>query len=163
ERVLAQTPRDAELIAYRADCLRELGQWTAARRAYARALALDPLLAHAHANLGPLLLLRGETKAALRHCTRATQLDPHSATGWANLAHCRAELEQFDPAMQAYAEAYARAEHSAELCCRIAAVWQKVGEYEQAALWLSRAGERQPDARCVRTGAASLLLESGNS
>jgi tetratricopeptide (TPR) repeat protein len=155
---------DADLVAYRGDCLRELGDWRAARREYARALRRAPNLLHARANLGALLLLSGRPRAALRHCRRATALAGDSVQSWMNLGQCLFELEQLDEAMDAYAEAFALDPASSLLCCKVSSIWQHIGDYEQAALWLSRAWECEPrDSTQVKASAASLLLETGNS
>jgi Flp pilus assembly protein TadD len=161
DRALRDRPHDALLIAYRADCLRERGDYRAARRVYQKALQRDVDLAHAHANLGPLLMLFGETQAALAHCERAVALDAGSADAWMNLGHCLIELEQLDEAMQAYAQAHERDPNSSALCCAIGHVWQEVGDHEQAARWYERAHLREPDNLRVRTCIAGLLCDSG--
>ena len=151
---------DAMLLAYRGDCLRELGSYREACRAYRRALQRDGNLVHAHANLGPLLLRFGETEKARAHCERAVDLDRSSAIAWMNLAHCHIELECLDDAMEAYAEAYERDPQSCELCCAIGQVWREVGDFEQAAIWFERAYRNRPESRRVKTCLAELLVDT---
>jgi tetratricopeptide (TPR) repeat protein len=70
-KALKKSPNDAKIMTACADALRELGKVKEAVAMYQRVLELKPDYAPAHANLGPLLLMKGETEKALTHCQRA--------------------------------------------------------------------------------------------
>jgi DNA-binding SARP family transcriptional activator/TolB-like protein/Tfp pilus assembly protein PilF len=92
EQAIQRDPGYAEAYAGIADCYIVLGrqQWlppdvafSAARVAAQRALALDSMLAEAHASLGVVLnRYDWDRSGSLREFERAIQLSPNYATGW---------------------------------------------------------------------------------
>lgn len=132
-------PVDAELLALRADALRKLGRSTEAIVAYRQALRMQPELAHAHTNLGPLLMATGQWHAALEHCRRAVALSPRSLLALNNLGRCLHQLDHLDEAMEVYAEAFDLDPEALQVLCNIAQVWLDCQDAVQAELWLARA------------------------
>lgn len=68
-----------------ADALRLLNRLMEAELWYRRAVTLQPLAAHAHANLGAILQMRGLRNEAVECYHRALELQPGHAISKANL------------------------------------------------------------------------------
>ncbi|MCO5168131.1 MAG: tetratricopeptide repeat protein [Planctomycetes bacterium] len=75
------------------------GRHEEALQDYARALELDPAMAHAYMNRGSLFIDRGELSRAQADLERAVALDPRLATGWFNLGVVRQAQGQDDAAI----------------------------------------------------------------
>ncbi len=71
----------------------------AATHAYEHALALDPELAPAHANLGALLAAAGQLEDAERHLERALMLDPSAFEARVNRARLHELCEEHEQAL----------------------------------------------------------------
>lgn len=102
-RQAAATPKDAADYWFNAGAAREkLRQWADARRAYEECLALNPLHAGGHYNLGSLYLssLSEQPQAltlAERHLAKAHELAPKRSEVLVNLALCHERLGTGDP------------------------------------------------------------------
>jgi len=138
-------PVDARVLALRADAERQRARPIQAARLYASALELDPEHAHAHSNIGPLLMSQGHWEDALRHCQRAVELAPERALPLTNLGRCHAALDQLDEAMDCYARAAEIETPSPTLAINIAEVWLEMAELGEAQLWLDRALASEPE------------------
>ncbi|MEO6950288.1 MAG: MerR family transcriptional regulator [Polyangia bacterium] len=77
---------------------------TAAIEAYRRALALDPSLGPAHANLGALLASRGDKVEAVTHLDQALVLDPTSVQARMSRALLHEEEGSVERALSLWAE-----------------------------------------------------------
>jgi Flp pilus assembly protein TadD len=102
-RQAAANPADAADYWFDAGTARErLHQWVDARRAYEECLALNPLHANGHYNIGTLYLgPLAETPQAMalaeRHLAKAHELSPKRAEVLVNLALCHERLGTGDP------------------------------------------------------------------
>ncbi len=85
--------------------LRELGRKDEALEAFRAAVARDPALPLARANLGQALVEAGRAEEALEHCEEAVRLQPDLAAAHNNLGNAYRDLEQWALARSAYAEA----------------------------------------------------------
>ena len=74
--------------------LAALGQQTAARQAYTRALALDPDAAYVLNNLCALSLDQDDAAQAMRECAAALSINPDLRMAQANLARAKAVVER---------------------------------------------------------------------
>src|SRR5690606_12954767 len=79
------------------------------------------------------------------------------------LGRCLVQVEDFDEAMNAYADAYELNPDAIELCVDIARVWQENGDLGEASDWYRRALALQSDDGAARAGLASVLLDQGQS
>lgn len=102
-RQAAASPTDAADYWFNTGAARErLRQWSDARRAYEECLALNPLHAGGHYNLGTIYLgsLADQPQAlaiAERHLVRAHELAPKHSQALVNLALCHERLGTGDP------------------------------------------------------------------
>lgn len=94
ERAIAMAPADHRAWNTRALALRALGRAEDAERACRRALELAPADPVVNANLGNLLLARGEPAAALAAFATALARQPGLEAGRSGLAQARLELMQ---------------------------------------------------------------------
>jgi len=85
-RAAALAPNDYTLQSCVADALRLLNRLAEAELWYRKAVTLQPLAAHAHANLGAILQMRGHRRDAVECYQRALELQPGHAISRANLA-----------------------------------------------------------------------------
>jgi len=85
-RAAALAPNDYTLQSCVADALRLLNRLAEAELWYRKAVTLQPLAAHAHANLGAILQMRGQRRDAVECYQRALELHPGHAISRANLA-----------------------------------------------------------------------------
>jgi len=85
-RAAALAPNDYTLQSCVADALRLLNRLAEAELWYRKAVTLQPLAAHAHANLGAILQMRGQRRDAVECYQRALELQPGHAISRANLA-----------------------------------------------------------------------------
>ncbi len=85
--------------------LLQQGRPAEAATALRGAVALQPGLAEAHANLALALDRMGEDDAALAHYRRALALAPGQETAWCNYGAFLERQKQYDQAEQAYREA----------------------------------------------------------
>jgi len=85
-RAAALAPQDYTLQSCVADALRLLNRLAEAELWYRKAVTLQPMAAHAHANLGAILQMRGLRKEAVACYHKALELQPGHAISRANLA-----------------------------------------------------------------------------
>ncbi|MEP6881662.1 MAG: sulfotransferase, partial [Dokdonella sp.] len=146
-----------------ADAQRLDGHWRAAIASYRKALEIDPEHVRAESNLGALLAAFGDGEKALEHCRRAVEKSSQSWVAHRLLGRCLVQVEDFDEAMHAYADAFELNPDAVELCVDIARVWQENGDVGEAASWYRRAMALHPDSGAARAGLASVLLDQGQS
>ena len=79
-----------------------IGRWTDARRAYGRALALEPRAAYVLSNLCYLSFLEGEPSNAVTECRAALDIEPRMNAARNNLALAYAATRRTDLAAQEF-------------------------------------------------------------
>lgn len=117
---------------YELACDLELSVTADARKAYECALALDPLHADAHVNLGRLLHEEGAAVAAERHYRAALQADPTHDTAAFNLGVALEDRGRFREAIEAYARALTLDPDNADAHYNLAGLYEKRGEKASA-------------------------------
>ena len=131
----APEPAERRLSAeewYEIGCELEASAPERACEAYERALALDPLMAPAHVNLGRQLHVAGERGRAEPHYRQAVKLDPDDPTPHFNLGVLLEELGRRDEAVLAYRQAILRDPDFADAHCNLGLLLEKVGNRQEA-------------------------------
>ncbi len=126
----------AQWRAVRGDAWRLLGRPGKAEACYRQALEQDPDCFQALTNLGPLLLHKGEYAQAQAFCRKACALQPENGLAWFNLGRCHRALDDFESALEAFAEAYERQPDFMPLVRAITQCWIEMGEWQEARAWL---------------------------
>jgi tetratricopeptide (TPR) repeat protein len=117
---------------YEIGCGLESSSPEQAREAYQRALALDPLMAAAHVNLGRQFHVAGERGRAEPHYRQAVKLDPDDPTPHFNLGVLLEELGRRDEAVLAYRQAILRDPDFADAHCNLGLLLESVGSRQEA-------------------------------
>jgi tetratricopeptide (TPR) repeat protein len=117
---------------YEIACELETSAPERAREAYERALALDPLMADAHVNLGRQLHMGGERGRAEPHYRQAVKLDPDDPTPHFNLGVLLEELGRRDEAVLAYRQAIVRDPDFADAHCNLGLLLESMGSRQEA-------------------------------
>jgi tetratricopeptide (TPR) repeat protein len=117
---------------YEIGCELETSSPERARDAYERALALDPLMAEAHVNLGRVLHVAGERGRAEPHYRQAVKLDPDDPTPHFNLGVLLEELGRRDEAVLAYRQAILRDPDFADAHCNLGLLLESTGARQEA-------------------------------
>lgn len=112
---------------YHWGCDLEEGAPEEARRAYQRALELDPGCADAHVNLGRLLHEAGDVRRAQVHYQSALAACPDDATAAYNLGVALEDLGRAEEAAQAYEAAVAADPAQADAHFNAARVYEGLG------------------------------------
>lgn len=103
-----------------------------AAAAYRRALALDPLHAEAHLNLGRLLHAEGDPAAALPHYRQAAGLRPDEPTAHYNVGVALQDVGDLESAVAAYARALALDPTFADAHFNLAGLYSQLGDRRRA-------------------------------
>jgi len=139
--VVADAPGDAAPAAerrlsaeewYEIGCELETSAPDRARDAYEHALALDPLMADAHVNLGRVLHVAGERGRAEPHYRQAVKLDPDAPTPHFNLGVLFEELGRKEEAVLAYRQAIVRDPDFADAHCNLGLLLESLGRRQEA-------------------------------
>jgi len=139
--VVADAPGDAAPAAerrlsaeewYEIGCELETSAPDRARDAYEHALALDPLMADAHVNLGRVLHVAGERGRAEPHYRQAVKLDPDDPTPHFNLGVLFEELGRKEEAVLAYRQAIVRDPDFADAHCNLGLLLESLGRRQEA-------------------------------
>ena len=126
----------AQWLAVRGDAFRLLRRPGKAEACYRQALEKDPDCFQALTNLGPLLLHKGEYTQAEQYCRKACELQPQNGLAWFNLGRCHRALDDFESALEAFAEAYEHQPDFMPLVHAITQCWIEMGEWPEARAWL---------------------------
>ena len=139
--VVADAPGDAAPAAerrlsaeewYEIGCELETSAPDRARDAYEHALALDPLMADAHVNLGRVLHVAGERGRAEPHYRQAVKLDPDDPTPHFNLGVLFEEMGRKEEAVLAYRQAIVRDPDFADAHCNLGLLLESLGRRQEA-------------------------------
>jgi len=117
---------------YEIGCELELSEPARALEAYEHALALDPLMAEAHVNLGRVLHVAGERGRAEPHYREAVKLDPDDPTPHFNLGVLLEESGRKDEAVLAYRQAIVRDPDFADAHCNLGLLLDALGRRQEA-------------------------------
>ena len=117
---------------YEIGCELETSEPERAREAYEHALALDPLMADAHVNLGRVLHVAGERGRAEPHYRQAVKLDPDDPTPHFNLGVLFEELGRKEEAVLAYRQAIVRDPDFADAHCNLGLLLEALGRRQEA-------------------------------
>jgi tetratricopeptide (TPR) repeat protein len=154
EHLLARAPTAPALEGF-ATVLAGLGRFEAAARRYRDALALEPLSARLHSNLGYMLHCIGDFHAAIHHCRRAIQLDPALAEAHLHLGNTLLALGELDSAANCYRAGIEVAPDHAALHTALGMAERSLGRLDAAEASARRAFALNP-------GAADTLAFLGN-
>lgn len=103
-----------------------------AKRAYARALEIDPTHVDARLNLGRMLHESGDVRAAESHYRRALDFGGDHATAWFNLAVALEDLGRPVDALDAYERALAADPQFADAHYNLATLCERLGDFHAA-------------------------------
>ena len=117
---------------YEIGCELETADPARARDAYEHALALDPLMADAHVNLGRVLHVAGERGRAEPHYRHAVKLDPDDPTPHFNLGVLFEEVGRKEEAVLAYRQAIVRDPDFADAHCNLGLLLESLGRRQEA-------------------------------
>ena len=117
---------------YELGCELETSDPARARDAYEHALALDPLMADAHVNLGRVLHVAGERGRAEPHYRQAVKLDPDDPTPHFNLGVLFEEVGRKEEAVLAYRQAIVRDPDFADAHCNLGLLLESLGRRQEA-------------------------------
>ena len=117
---------------YEIGCELETSDPARARDAYEHALALDPLMADAHVNLGRVLHVAGEPGRAEPHYRQAVKLDPDDPTPHFNLGVLFEEVGRKEEAVLAYRQAIVRDPDFADAHCNLGLLLESLGRRQEA-------------------------------
>jgi len=154
EHLLARAPTASVLEGF-ATLLAGLGRFEAATRRYREALALEPLSARLHSNLGYTLHCIGDFRAAIDHCRRAVELDPKLPEAHLHLGNALLALGELSAAADCYRAGIAVAPGYAALHNALGMAERALGRLDTAEASARRALELNP-------GAADTLVFLGN-
>lgn len=124
---------------FAAGCDLEAESLEEARRAYARALELDPKMADAHVNLGRLDHEAGELGRAEVHYRTAVAEAPDDPVPHFNLGVLLEERGRRDEAVYAYRQALARDPEFADAHCNLGLLRESMGRRDEAVRHLMEA------------------------
>src|SRR5262245_10250170 len=117
---------------YEIGCELEASEPARALEAYERALALDPLMADAHVNLGRVLHVAGERGRAEPHYRQAVKLDPDDPTPHFNLGVLFEEVGRKEEAVLAYRQSIVRDPDFAAAHCNLGLLLESLGGRQDA-------------------------------
>lgn len=161
QKLLKEDVMRAEYHLAMADCLRLMNQQKPAISHYQKALEIKPDYVAAHSNLGPLLLAAGDINQSLIHCRKAVELDGQNGLSWLNYGRCLSELEHYDDAMDAFADALELMPDDVTLLVSIGENWLKVSDYTQAEFWYLKALDVDANNESAQIGLAHTYKEAG--
>ena len=160
DELLQQESQFANYLSARADAARIQNRYQEAILWYRKALQQDSNHVGANSNISVLLVAFGQEKEALEFAKRAVKLTPKNYLTHFNLGRCLANLEDYDEAMDSFADAFEIQPDSDPLVTEIAEVWKTAGNYQEAGAWYQKGLELNPDNTKALAGIARILLET---
>ena len=155
-RVLDANPRQFDALHLSGVIARQRGEPARAADLIGQALAVDPLQARAHCNLGAALGDLGRTGDALASYETALRLDPSYALAWDNRGNALRRLDRLADALDSHERALHLQPALADAWCHRAIVLHDLGRHADAA-----ASAEQ--ALAVRPAHADALVALGNA
>jgi Tfp pilus assembly protein PilF len=141
--------------------LAESGDVPGAIAEYEAALAKDPSLGMAHANLVKLYGRRGEWEKAEAHHEQALATGADAAESHYDHGVLLSLQERWEPAAEAYRRALAANPQHAEALNNLAQIHERARELEKALELYQRAAAARPTFRLARFNAGRMLIALG--
>ena len=146
-----------------AEALAKIGNPSDARRAYERALVLDPESIQARNNLGNLLADMSRPQEAIAHLKRAIELDELAADSYNNLGLAYIDLNELDQAEKSFRDSIKANPMFADAHLNLGTLLFQQGKHGDAALEFQRALEIDPGVVRARNNLAFALLALGRT
>jgi tetratricopeptide (TPR) repeat protein len=160
ERLVAQSPRSAELHFRLGKVLQFLEHWDEGELEFQKALRIDPMYVGALVGLGQIDARLGRPDQALQRFEKAIEVDPHQAEAHFARGKTLEALGRSDDALVAYFRSLQLDKDSTKTIVRVATLQLARNQPEQALVRLERANEIVPDDPEIRfrRGQAFLAL-----
>ncbi len=158
ERLLAQSPRSAELNFRLGKVLQAQGELTGAQAAFRRALELEPHYVGALVGLGQIQARLNRPELALQRFEQAIEADPHRAEAHFARGQTLETLNRLDDALAAYFRSLELDPAASPAIVRVAALQRDRGQPDQALVRLDQATELAPEDPEVRFQRGMTLL-----
>ncbi|MGE0441749.1 MAG: tetratricopeptide repeat protein [Gemmatimonadales bacterium] len=158
---LGQSPLDAPALFYLGVALQSSGLLEPAVTAYQQAVATDPDLFEAHANLATALTALGRANEALRHAERAVAMAPERPGALLNRANARRDGNDVVGALADLKTAVTLAPGYAEAWSTLGNLYHDLGELSQALEAHDRAVAAAPALAQARWNRSFTLLTTG--
>lgn len=143
-RLLAATPRDADLLNLLGVIVGQKGDLRESADCIARAIAIKPGQPSYHANLGLTLSRAGQWDAAEAQLREGLRLDPHAARLHIQLANTLRAARKTDAALHSAREAARLAPGDAGVHYTLGILHEELGQLDAAAAAYVEALKRQP-------------------
>jgi Flp pilus assembly protein TadD len=157
---LASDPDNPKVLHFLGVAEHQSGQSERAVELLRRSVAVQPLSAPCHNNLGMVLSSLGRTAEAEDACRQALAIDPNSASAHNNLGAILAHQERFDEAIESFERSIALAP-MAEAHYNLGSAFLVVGRYDDAIVQFRGAIDMRPDYADAHFAEAHLLLLAG--
>jgi tetratricopeptide (TPR) repeat protein len=132
------------------------GEGASAERNLLRAMEIDPDHGPTLANLGSLYGRHGRAAEAVPLLERALHLEPDNLEARVNLGTAMARMGRKDEAIAEFEEAYDRGLRIPQICNTLARAYGESGDLDNAAQWLRRSLEINPDQPMIQQFLQSL-------
>lgn len=146
-----------------ADVTRALENYPAAIKLYQRVLAEKPSFERAVKNLCIILLASNDTEQVIHICQKAIADDSSLFVAHRYLGDSFSLEENFDAAMEAYADAFDLKNEDADLNLAIANMWLRAGEFPEAASWFSATIALDEENVVAQCGLIQVMKETGST
>jgi tetratricopeptide (TPR) repeat protein len=140
--------------------LADRGWLDEAIREFEKAIALDPLSAHAHDNLASVLVQKGKLRDALRSYLRALELEPSSPTSHYNLASFLTSYAR-DMAIEEYKEAITGEPDFIDAHVNLGLALADGGDYDGAIAAYHEALRIDPNDAGAKHELGTVLIDAG--
>src|SRR5208282_480349 len=126
-----------------------------------RAIAVKPMTAEFHFNLGGIYRAAGKMEESIVQVRRAIEINPDMPEGHAVLGLSLSEIGRLDEALEILNKAIERDPNRAGTHLDLGNVHWKMGKHEQTLASFSRAIECEPDNPALHWSRARVLLQLG--
>ncbi|MDD5275557.1 MAG: tetratricopeptide repeat protein [Methylovulum sp.] len=158
---LKTTPNNHQVLHWLGAALLQQQQAAPAIEFFRRAVALAPLAAHYHSNLGEALRRTGQIDAGAISCRKALELNPDYVPARINLGCCLLQLKQPDEALATFQQALKQAPQDGRLHGLRADALRELGRLQEARDAYQQALRKNPDDAHAHTNLGPLLLALG--